>query len=137
MNTKRALIGGLLLYITSFVVYMILFAAGLVSMEEYTLNAFIIGWVVNIPIVLLIAKWYFKKDSPTTKKGLHLGLYFILVALVLDGLSVLGAWASGQPLDQFMELYSSWPFYVTIAEVILLATYAGFEFDGTYTPPQA
>ncbi len=41
--------------------------------------------------------------------------------------------SAGESAEQFKELYSSWMFYVTILEIIVLTAYAGFEFDMTFT----
>ena len=136
MNMKRGIGFAVMLYVSSFIIYMILAALGLISMEEYTLTAFVIGWIVNIPLVLLLAKWYFKQAAPTLRNGIHLGVLTIIVSLILDGLMVAGALAAGESLEQFKELYTSWPFYVTVFEIILLTAYAGYEFDGTYTAPE-
>ncbi len=90
--------------------------------------------MINIPIVLLLAKWYFKKVLPTVKNGLQLGIVAIIVSLIFDGLSIGATIAVGQSIDVFTALYTDWKFYVTVIEILLLTTFAGFEFDATDTP---
>ncbi len=135
MNIKRALGFAVALYIISFLGFFVaMLLPGELSLTEVpTLATFAIGWIINIPAVLLLAKWYFKKVIPTAKSGFHLGIVAIVVALVLDGLSILATYLSGQSLDMFAALYTDWKFYATIVEIVLLTIYAGFEFDGTYT----
>lgn len=136
MNIKRALAFSLLLYFGSFLVFWLLFLFMGISVESTLgLREYIYTWVLYIPLVLFLAKWYFRTSAPTTKHGFQLGLMAIAVALLIDGLSVLGTMAAAQPLDMFAEMYSDWKFYASIVWVILLTTYAGFEFDGTYTVP--
>lgn len=136
MNWKRAIAAGFGIYAVVFVVYMIAAELGYVSYEEVTLSGFVLMWVVNVPAVLLLAKWYFKMDAPTAKKGFYLGVVAIIVGFILDSVFVAMSYSGGAPIDQFNELLGSWMSYVTIAEVLLLATYAGYEFDGTYSAPQ-
>ena len=108
-----------------------------IDVENYepSFNVYLLTWVLYIPLVLLLAKWYFKKDSPTLKKGFRLGIISIIVALLLDGLSILGTYYAGESLDMFMAMYTSWEFYFTIIWVIALTSYAGYEFDATFTKP--
>ena len=136
MNIKRAIGFAFLLYISSFIVFTataIILGIDLESLEGMSTMGYVIGWVLYIPIVLLLAKWYFKKDPPTLKKGFWLGVIAITTSLLFDGVSVLGTYFAGESLDIFVRMYSSWEFYVSVVWVILLCTFAGFEFDKTFT----
>ncbi len=137
MNLRRALGFALALYILSFLGFFVtLLLPGEQSLTEVPpLATFVIGWIINIPVVLLLAKWYFKKVTPTVRAGLHLGIVAIVVSLLLDGISILGTYMAGQPLDTFVALYSDWKLYATVIEIIGLTMYAGYEFDATYTAP--
>jgi hypothetical protein len=137
MNTKRAIGFGVILYLISFIVFGAIMLVMGIGPENYSeglgLREYIIWWILYIPIVLLLAKWYFKKDAPTLKKGFHFGLIAVGIAFVGDGLSVLGAWAVGESLDTFKVLYTDWKLYATIVWIVTLCSYAGYEFDGTYS----
>lgn len=128
---KRALGVSVLVYLSTFIVYGLSAVLPWFQGDTMSVKSFLFSWVLYIPIILLFAKLYFKKLQPNIERGFYFGLSIIGVALVLDGLSILGAWAARQDLSQFQELYSTWMFYFTIVWVILLATYAGWEFDGT------
>ena len=136
MNIKRAILFSIMLYLASFVGFFVVqLLPGEQSLTEVpSLLSFIVGWVINIPIVMLLAKWYFKKVLPTAKNGLQLGIVAIVVSLVLDGMSIMATLAAGQSIDVFTALYRDWKFYVTVIEILLLTTFAGFEFDATDTP---
>ena len=135
MNYKRAILFGIWLYLLSFVLFAILQFIPGIGAETYeaSLSTYIVNWIAYIPITLLWAKWYFKKDEPTIKKGFFLGVISIVVAFVLDGVSVMGTLAVGESLEVFKALYFDWKFFVTILWVIVLCTFAGWEFDGTFT----
>jgi hypothetical protein len=134
MNFKRAIGFGLSAYLLSFAVYVaVAFIPGTGSPEEITTVGYAIGWVFYIPVILLLAKWYFKKDPPNTKKGFFLGLITIAVSLALDGLAILGTYLAGESIKSFTVMYTSWEFYTSIVWVVALCTFAGFEFDKTYT----
>lgn len=131
MNIKRALGFSVLLYLASFIVYGIIQVVP--ALEFPSFSGYLVLWVLNIPIVLLLAKWYFKSVAPTAKRGLALGVLAIFVAVVFDGIFALIAHASGVGMDEFASMYTDWKFYCTIVEVLFLTSYAGFEFDGTYS----
>lgn len=133
MKIRRALLAGLFVYLSSFVTYILLQIFGLSTPAEIGWSTFFFGWVINIPVVLLATKWYFKVHASTWKKGFLLGLIMIGIALLLDGLFILLALMADQSLDQFIQLYQHPGFYITVAEIIFLCMYAGFEFDKTYT----
>lgn len=98
-----------------------------------TIRGYAINWILMIPIVLGWSKWFFKVQSPSTKRGLVLGLIIIGVDLLLDGVLVLLMHLGGQSIVMFRTMYASWEFYLIILEVVLLTTIAGWEFDRTYT----
>ena len=126
MNIKRAIVFGVMLWVGIFaIISALMFAPGLQDKDFYQ---FLILWILLIPLVLLLAKWYFKKDPPTTKKGFLLGIIGMLVGTVLDI-------AITVPLfvKSYSVFYSNVFMYIGIVEGILLATYAGYEFDATYT----
>ena len=126
MNYKRALIFSLLLWVIIFVVISILIFLPVLKDNEMAMQ--VVYWVLLVPIVLLLAKWYFKGDAPTTKKGLFLGVFALLVGTVLDLIITVPLF-----IKSYSEFYLDWKMWVGFAMVIILTTFAGFEFDGTYS----
>ncbi len=135
MNIKRAIGFALSLYVVLFVGFLVTFLLpGEQSLTEVPpLATFVIVWLMSIPAVLLLAKWYFRKVSATKKNGFLLGIVTIVVSLLIDGLFIAGTIAAGESVETVKVLYTDWKFYATVLEIILLTTYAGYEFDSTYT----
>ena len=134
MNYKRAIWFGIMLYLSSFVVYGAYALLGMApDSYEISFKAYLVNWILYIPIVLLLAKWFFKQVEPSPKRGLELGVVAILVAFVADGLGVVATLAAGQSLEAFIQLYADWKFYFTVMWVVLLTVFAGWEFDRTFT----
>ena len=92
------------------------------------MTQYVIYWILLVPVTLLSAKWYFKEDSPTLKKGLLLGLIGLAVGIVLDLIITVPLF-----IKSYSEFYSQWELYVGFAIFLLVCMYAGFEFDATYT----
>lgn len=138
MNTKRAIATGIWLYVSSFVIFGIFRFVGGIEATTYAvpLQWYIAFWIAYIPLTLCWAKWYFRKAEPTAKNGLLLGVVAILVAFVIDGIAVVATIAAGESIEVFQALYMDWKFVVSILWVIALCTYAGSEFDATYTAPK-
>ena len=126
MNYKRALGFGALLWIFVFVAISILmFIPGL---KDNQLRIQIAWWILEIPIVLFMAKWYFKADTPTAKKGFLLGVVGLVVGNILDMVITVPLF-----VGSYVEFYGSWMLYVGFVLLPALTTFAGWEFDGTYT----
>ena len=135
MKLPRAIAFGILLYAASFVMYVAvtaLFGIGMGFADLPTLLMYVVAWILYIPLVLFLAKWYFRKDPPTVKKGFWLGVIAIGVAAVGDLIFVLPFFA-GENTQLFYAHFASWEFYMTVAWIIGLATFAGWEFDKTFT----
>lgn len=125
MNIKRAIGFGVMLWILIFVeVTIVMFIPAL---QDKVLTQHIIHWIVLIPMVLLLAKWYFKADPPTLKKGFFLGLIGLAVGIILDLLITIPLFVKDY------GFFADWKLWVGMAEAILLTTFAGFEFDKTFT----
>ncbi|MFZ2189621.1 MAG: hypothetical protein WA057_00330 [Candidatus Magasanikiibacteriota bacterium] len=128
MNFKRMIGFGIMFWIIAFVVLsIIMFLPWLV---EKSLLVNIIWWILEIPIVLFWAKAYFKADAPTVKKGFLLGIFALVIGTILDMIFTIPLF-----VKSYVVYYSTWTLYVGYAWLILLATYAGYEFDGTYCRP--
>ncbi len=126
MNTKRAVLFGVLLWVFIFVLLSIIMFIPILA--EKVLTQHLIFWALLIPLVLLLAKWYFKAEQPTIKRGFLLGLIAIIVGTVLDLIITVPLFV--RSYDTF---FTDWKLYVGFAEILLLTTYAGFEFDGTFS----
>lgn len=133
MNYKRALSFALILYVVFFVLMM--GAQTATGSFVFGLKEYIGMWVITIPIVLILAKWYFKLDAPTTKKGFMLGIIALIVGAILDVLIIgISAPRFGMTFSEMYNIfYTDWKFYVAVIEILALCTFAGFEFDATYT----
>jgi hypothetical protein len=126
MNYKRAFGFGVILWVIIFVVVSILMFTPWV--KDSQLRFQVVGWVLEIPIVLLMAKWYFKKDAPTIKKGFLLGLVGIVVGNILDIFITIPLF-----IGSYAVVYGNWKMYIGYAILLILAIFAGWEFDGTYS----
>ncbi|EKE07373.1 MAG: hypothetical protein ACD_18C00108G0001 [uncultured bacterium] len=67
-------------------------------------------------------------DEPTTKKGFLLGVFVIMTGLALDSIITVPLFVKSYGV-YFSNVY----LFIGLAEVVLLTTYAGYEFDATYT----
>jgi len=130
MNYKRQIQFGIMLWVVLFVIYSIIifipFLQGLELLQS------IIFWVINIPILVFLSKWYFKGVKPTWKRGLQLGIIAVVVGTVLD-LIITQLFIAGNYQDFLKEFYGNWMLYIGFLEVILITTLAGAEFDGTFS----
>ena len=84
----------------------------------------IILWVLQIPLTLILAKWYFMKVTPSVKSGLWLGVVWLLTGTVLDLLITVPLF-----VKSFSLYYGNWQLWVGYALVFLLCVYAGGEYD--------
>lgn len=126
MNIKRAVGFGAMLWILIFVLLSILLF--LPFLEGRTLAVHVIFWIFLIPIVLLLAKWYFKADPPTMKKGFFLGIIGVIVGIILDLIITVPLF-----IKSYDVFFTDWMLWFSLVEVVVLTTFAGFEFDKTFT----
>ena len=123
MNFKRALLFGLLLWVFIFVLWSVIMFMPFLA--DRITTQYIVWWVVEIVLVLLLAKWYFKQRKPNLKEGFLLGVVALLVTTVLD-------LAITVPLfvKSYSQFYGDWRLYVGFVLLLATATIAGWEFDG-------
>ncbi len=93
----------------------------------------IIYWIVLIPLVLVFSKWYFRKFQPSFKRGLILGIFTLVIFYILDATMLVLSVPNGGGWDLLKTMYTDWKFYIGIVLVLATTSYAGFEFDRTYT----
>ncbi len=130
MNIKRALGFGALMWIFIFVLWSIIIFIPALQDKETT--QFVVYWVLLIPVVLLTAKWYFKADPPTLKKGILLGIIALVVGSILDAIITVPLFIEGN----YGEFFLNKLMYIGYAWFLILTAYAGYEFDGTFTKPK-
>ena len=85
-------------------------------------------WILLIPLALLLSKWYFKTDPPTAKKGFILGLVGLVVGNILDLIITVPLF-----VKSYEVYYTNVFIYVGFLELLVITTYAGYEFDSTFT----
>lgn len=130
MNFKRALGYAVLLWFIIFVVISIVMF--LPWFKDSQLRIMAAWWALEIPIVLLWAKAYFKVETPTWKKGLYLGVAALIVSVVLDVIITVPLF-----VKSYAAYFGSWMLYVGYLELLILTALAGAEFDATYSKPSA
>lgn len=126
MNLKRAVGFGAMLWILIFVVWSVLMFAP--WFKDGEMRIYVTHWILLVPMVLLLAKWYFKAVPPTLKRGLFLGLIGLATGAVLDMIITVPLFVKSYAL-----YYGDWRQWVGFALSVLLCVIAGWEFDATYS----
>jgi hypothetical protein len=99
-------------------------------LKDMVMTQYIIFWILLVPMTLVLAKWYFKMDPPNMKKGFMLGLIVLAVSTVFDLTVTVPVF-----VKSYAKFFGDWKLHFGVFEILLLCTYAGWEFDGTYTRP--
>jgi hypothetical protein len=122
MKVWRAAIFGIIFWVFVFVIFSVLMF--LPSLADKTNTQYIILWILEIPLTIALAKWYFLKVYPSIKHGFLLGLVALLISTILD-------MAVTVPLfvKDFVGYYTNWHLYIGYALVWLICIWAGGEFD--------
>jgi hypothetical protein len=128
MNIKRALAFGAMLWVAAFMVISIVMFTPWFRDDIIRTN--VAWWILEIPVVLLLAKWYFKEVEPTTKNGARLGIASMIVGVALDMIITVPLF-----VKSYTTMYGDWKIYVGLLLAWVLCIYAGYEFDATYTKP--
>jgi hypothetical protein len=128
MNIKRAVGFGAMLWIAAFVSISILMFA---PWFKESASRYQIAWILlEIPVVLLLAKWYFKMNIPTVKKGFLLGVIGLITSSVLDLIITIPLFLAPNTDTPIGDFFFDWKMLVGFGLVLVLTTYAGYEFDG-------
>lgn len=122
----RAVLFGVILWVFIFVIISILMFVP--PLKDRDMLQLAIYWILLIPLALFLCKWYFKEDAPTAKKGLMLGIMGLIVGGILDIAVTIPLF-----VKSYSAYYSSWSMYVGFVELLIITTYAGYEFDSTFT----
>ncbi|MBD3311179.1 MAG: hypothetical protein GF349_01625 [Candidatus Magasanikbacteria bacterium] len=126
MNLKRSIFFAVILWIFIFIIISVLMFLPQLQGNDLAIN--IVFWIILIPLVLLLAKWYFKKDPPNIKKGFYLGVITLIIGTILDLTITIPFF-----VHSYADFYSDWMMWFGFAELLVLTTFAGFEFDKTFT----
>jgi len=124
MNLKRGLIFGLLLWMIVFIIISILIMLPWVKDSSVRIN--VLWYIFEIPVILLLAKLYFKQKKPTLKEGFMLGVLALVIGIILDVIITVPLFIGGD----YAKFYGDWMLYIGFAELIILTTISGWEFDG-------
>jgi hypothetical protein len=128
MNKKRAVLTGLIGYPLYAGVWFAITYIPYVNTSQWT--QYITFYILFVPIALFLAKWYFREDSPSTaQKGLFLGISVAIVFSVIDNILGIPTNVGGG----YADFYLNWYMFFMYIEIIFMFTYAGFEFDDTFT----
>ena len=126
---KRAIGFGAILWVFIFaIISIVMFIPALLDKDLYQ---FIILWVLMVPAVMFLAKWYFRTVTPTVKSGLKLGIIAVIVGTILDAAITVPFF-----VKSYAVFYTNIFMYIGVVWGIVLTTYAGYEFDTTYTQPE-
>ncbi len=128
MKLKRAFLFGTMVWVAAFVVISVLMFTPWFKDSQTRIQAG--WWILEVPAVLLMAKWYFKMDPPTIKKGFLLGVLGLIVGVILDAVITVPFF-----VKSYAVFYTNWLMYVGFVWGIILTTYAGYEFDATFSKP--
>jgi membrane protease YdiL (CAAX protease family) len=125
MNLKRAAWMGIIVYIVSFAIGILIAMSMGLDMNDAANTPDMLWYIAMIPTIIVLALfslWYFKdkKTKPSPKEGFYLGLTFVVMGFILD-MIILAIFSvvSDMPTDM-MSYYANSLFWLTI--VILVAT---------------
>jgi hypothetical protein len=133
MNYTRALMCGLGMYLSFLVVYGVGLLLPFVDAAGLGTSFFVFLGVWMIPIVLVWAKWFFRLVPPSVKHGVLLGAVALIIATVCDLLFIFVLPVFPMSVADVQQLGTNWMAYAVIIELLALTTYAGFEYDRTFT----
>lgn len=126
---RRAFGFGVTFWIFIFVIPFIIIMV-VPGLQGHKFYQFLILWVLMVPFIMLLSKWYFRVVTPSTKNGLMLGVFTLVIRTVLDAIIVVPLFVKSYTL-----FYGNLYMYIGMLWGLLLMIYAGYEFDRTYTKP--
>lgn len=123
MNIKRAIKAGIMLWILIFVLWSIIMF--MPYLKDHLNIQYLVWWIVEVVLVLLLAKWYFKQRKPNTKEGFLLGIILLVCGTILDLIITVPLF-----VKSYGEFYGDWRMWAGFGILLITATLAGWEFDG-------
>tara|TARA_Y100000310_G_scaffold343880_1_gene453661 strand:+ start:9591 stop:10010 length:420 start_codon:yes stop_codon:yes gene_type:complete len=130
MNLKRATVIGLIIWVLTFLLGILLLAIiGFENVDSLENN--VTFSVVGIAIIVLLAAWgsvrYFngKNVKRNAKEGFLLGLTFLIVGSILDALSAIPFVYTGGELSELTKYYATPLFAVSVVFLLLTTTIVG------------
>ena len=138
MNIKRAFGIGLVNYLVSVVISLAIGTSLGFDFEnsaDFPPEMLLLGAIAVIIVTPILTYWYFspqkvkgkkiKRIKPSMNNGLQLGIVFVIVGFVLDGVIIGASVASGTaPVDPF-AFYSNLAFWLTLLLVVVMAGISG------------
>ena len=124
MNIKRGILFGVIFWVLIFIIISILMFLPWVKDSSVRIN--MIWYVLEIPVILLLAKWYFKQKKPSLKEWFLIGITALIIGTVLDMIITVPIFLKGN----YAQFYGDWMLYIGYVEVVVIATISGWEFDG-------
>lgn len=144
MNIKRAIGISVAAYIVTFLLTIIISIVIGFDFTEATDPSdvpqmfLLFGSAAAVVIMILSTFWYFKKEGlvPSAGHGFGFGLTAIVIAFILDFLSVVPLLFTDENALAFLGSYYATPaFIITVVLIILVTTGVGY-YLGTKTPSQ-
>lgn len=123
MDMKKTILFSLAIWIFLTILFYIL---NFFPVLEKNIYFFTIVWVLLLVKLLILSKWYFRKIIINIKNGFILGIFTVL------SVSFLMYFISFNILDLKMA-QEYFYLFITAVEILFFCTYAGFEFDKTFT----
>ena len=127
MNLKRALGIGLVLYIVTFLIGVILTIIARTIQLQSQIAYWIITIVVTVLPTSLASLWYFKGKNAqrNSKEGLKLGVMFVIIGLILDLMFFIPILFKSGGAAVIIGYYKEPSFYFTMLLVIVTSIFIG------------
>lgn len=139
MNKKRAILISIALYISTFIIGVVLALAGNVNFTTpgaIPTYYWVVSLITTVGLAGIASVWYFnsQKTRRNTKEGFLLGIMFIIMGFILDMVFFLPAVFTGTPFLTLLEYYAQPIFYFTLILVICTTTLIGSRGEPEKTP---
>ncbi len=130
MNKKRAIGIAIVLYLTTFIIGIVLTIITrtvLESPQNIPTTYWIITIIVTVFLTSLASLWYFNKEhiARNIKEGLKLGVIFIISGFILDILFFIPTFFTEAGAQILIEYYTTSSFYMTLFLVIATTIFIG------------
>ena len=119
LKFKTATLWGVIGWALIFVEISILIFIPILAGQE--LLQTILHLVILLFIVWLMAAMYFKKTHPSVKKGMIVGVYFLIIGTILDLVVTIPLF-----VKDYASFYSDWSLWVGYLELLVVSTLVGY-----------
>ena len=130
MNKKRAILIAITLYLVTFIAGLIpaiLARTNLASPQQSPTTYWLITIIITVLLTSLASIWYFSKKGikRNIKEGFKLGATFIITGFIIDMLTLIPLFVTGEGFQFIKEYYTSPSFYIIILLIIISTTFVG------------